>query len=104
MTVDKEVILRVRNLSQHFKLGRKNILKAVDNISFDVNRGETFSLVGESGSGKSTTGRSIIRLYDPTSGDVTFADRKISGKIDRQTERMLRTKNANDIPGSHGFP
>jgi len=92
MKANSEVILSVKNLSQHFRLGRKSILKAVDGLSFDINKGETFSLVGESGSGKSTTGRSIIRLYNPTEGDVTFAGNKISGKIDNQTEKMLRTK------------
>jgi len=92
MKANSEVILSVKNLRQHFRLGRKSILKAVDGLSFDINKGETFSLVGESGSGKSTTGRSIIRLYNPTEGDVTFAGNRISGKIDNQTEKMLRTK------------
>ncbi|MTI46403.1 MAG: ABC transporter ATP-binding protein [Firmicutes bacterium] len=92
MTTKNQVILRVENLSQHFKLGRKNILKAVDKVSFTVNKGETFGLVGESGSGKSTTGRSIIRLYNPTDGDVEFLGKRISGKIDKRTESMLRTK------------
>lgn len=92
MPANKEVILSVKNLKQYFKLDRKNLLKAVDNISFNVYRGETFGLVGESGSGKSTTGRSIIRLYNPTAGEVTFSGKKISGQIDSETEKMLRTK------------
>ena len=92
MASSKDIILKVENLSQHFKLSRKSTIKAVDNISFNVYRGETFGLVGESGSGKSTTGRSIIRLYDPTNGEVTFDGNKISGKINKSTERMLRTK------------
>jgi len=89
---NKEVILEVKHLKQYFKLGKKGINKAVDDISFNIYRGETFGLVGESGSGKSTTGRSIIRLYDPTGGEVTFENKKISGKIDTETEKMLRTK------------
>jgi oligopeptide transport system ATP-binding protein len=89
---NKDVILRVENLKQYFKISRNSTIKAVDNISFDIYRGETFGLVGESGSGKSTTGRSIIRLYDPTDGKVYFEGKKISGNIDKETEKMLRTK------------
>ncbi len=86
------MILSVKNLKQYFQIGRKGILKAVDDISFDIYRGETFGLVGESGSGKSTTGRSIIRLYHPTGGEIIFNHKKISGHIDKTTEKMLRTK------------
>lgn len=92
MSVNKEIILDIKNLKQHFRLDRKNVLKAVDDVSFTVNKGETFGLVGESGSGKSTTGRSIIRLYNPTAGEMTFCGKRISGDIDRATEKMLRTK------------
>lgn len=92
MMENREIILEVKNLKQYFKLGKKATTKAVDNISFNIYRGETFGLVGESGSGKSTTGRSIIRLYDPTAGEVIFENHKISGKIDHETEKMLRTK------------
>ncbi len=92
MSVSKEVILDVKNLKQYFRLDRKNVLKAVDDVSFTVYKGETFGLVGESGSGKSTTGRSVIRLYDPTAGEMTFCGQKISGNIDITTEKMLRTK------------
>ncbi|PKM50770.1 MAG: peptide ABC transporter ATP-binding protein [Firmicutes bacterium HGW-Firmicutes-7] len=89
---NKDIILEVKNLKQHFDLGKRGIIKAVDDISFKIYRGETFGLVGESGSGKSTTGRSIIRLYNPTDGEVVFENRKISGHIDKDTEKMLRTK------------
>jgi len=92
MNTNNDIILSVRNLKQHFSLGRKKVLKAVDGISFDICKGETFGLVGESGSGKSTTGRSIIRIYNPTDGEVIFSGKKISGSIDRDTDRMLRTK------------
>ena len=71
-----DVLLKVENLCQYFKLGRST-LKAVNNVSFDIKRGEVFGLVGESGCGKTTTGRSIIKLYDCTSGNVYFDGRRI---------------------------
>ena len=67
-----EVLLRVENLSQHF-----GSLKAVDNVSFDVKKGEVFGLVGESGCGKTTTGRTVIKLYNPTGGNVYFKGQRI---------------------------
>lgn len=75
---DKEVILSVRHLKQFFKMGGKSKLKAVNNVSFDIYKGEVFGLVGESGCGKTTTGRSIIKLYEPTGGQVTFKGQVIS--------------------------
>ena len=67
-----EVLLKVENLSQHF-----GPLKAVDNVSFEVKKGEVFGLVGESGCGKTTTGRTIIRLYNATGGNVYFKGQRI---------------------------
>mgnify|MGYP002568933482 FL=1 len=69
--LDSDVLLRVNHLCQYFKMG-KGELKAVDDVSFDIKKGEVFGLVGESGCGKTTTGRSIIKLYNITSGDVIF--------------------------------
>src|SRR5699024_48736 len=78
MTQDK--LLEVKDLKKHFKVGRKDIVAAVDGISFDIYKGEAFGLVGESGCGKSTTGRTIIRLYDATSGQVKFNGEDVHGK------------------------
>lgn len=69
---ENQPILEVRNLKKHFNVGKGAILKAVDGVSFTINKGETLGLVGESGCGKSTTGRTIIRLYDATDGEVIF--------------------------------
>lgn len=87
----QEPILVVKDLKQHFKINRNFTVKAVDGISFEINPGETYGLVGESGSGKSTTGRSIIRLYKPTSGSIIFNGQDISGKMDKDALSNLRT-------------
>jgi len=75
--MERKKILQVKNLKQYF--GTKNApIKAIDGISFDVYEGETLGLVGESGCGKSTTGRSIIRLYDITDGEIIFKDKNVN--------------------------
>lgn len=89
---NKEPILVVEDLKQYFKINRNFTVKAVDGISFEIYPGETYGLVGESGSGKSTTGRSIIRLYKPTSGKIVFNGTDISGKLSSQAQKELRTK------------
>lgn len=86
---EREVLLSVRGLKQHFKVDKHMTVKAVDDVSFDIYKGETFGLVGESGSGKSTTGRSIIRLYDPTDGEVIFKGKSIAGKMSKEDQAML---------------
>ena len=79
---DNKPLLKVDNLSQYFKLG-DTTLKAVDHISFDIKKGEVFGLVGESGCGKTTTGRTIIKLYNATGGSVYFEDQRIvAGTLD----------------------
>ena len=76
MENNNEVLLKVDHLCQYFRLGRKD-LKAVDDVSFEIKKGEVFGLVGESGCGKTTTGRSIIKLYDITSGNVYFKGQRV---------------------------
>ena len=83
--------LEVQHLSKSFHSNRLRgrTHKAVDDVSFYVERGETFGLVGESGCGKTTTGRTIIRLYDPTSGTVSFDGKEISGKMDKSLRKYI---------------
>jgi oligopeptide transport system ATP-binding protein len=76
----KEKLLEIKNLKQHFNAGKPNEVKAIDGVSFDIFKGETLGLVGESGCGKSTTGRTIIRLYDATDGEVIFKGENVHGK------------------------
>ena len=87
---NKEAILNVRDLEVTFDLGGKKKFTAVKNVNFDVYRGETFSLVGESGSGKTTIGRAIIRINPCSDGEILFENNKISGKIDKETEKMVK--------------
>ncbi len=84
----REILLQVKNLAVTFYNG-KNPFKAVHDITFDVYKGETFSLVGESGSGKTTIGRAIIRINPISEGEVDFMGKKISGKISKADKRWV---------------
>ena len=87
MENNREVLLKVDHLCQYFRLGHKD-LKAVDDVSFEIKKGESFGLVGESGCGKTTTGRSIIKLYDITGGSVYFKGYRISAGTRGYKEAM----------------
>ncbi len=88
----QKALLEVRGLKQYFEIDRRHTVKAVDNVSFRIEKGSTFGLVGESGSGKSTIGRSVIRLYDPTEGEIYLDGREISGKLTAEKKHYLTTK------------
>lgn len=91
MSDNREVLLKVEHLEQYFKLG-KFVNKAVDDVNFEIYKGEVFGLVGESGCGKTTTGRSIIRLYDVTGGSVYFKGQRICAGIAPYKREIKRAK------------
>lgn len=93
MEHQEETLLKVEHLCQYFKMGPGRELKAVDDVSFDIKKGEVFGLVGESGCGKTTTGRSIIKLYDITSGNVYFKGQRICAgtRSYKEAIRVART-------------
>lgn len=81
---NREKLLEIKNLKQYFNIGQPNEVRAIDGISFDIFKGETLGLVGESGCGKSTTGRTIIRLYDATDGEVLYKGENVHGKKNKK--------------------
>ena len=91
MENNREVLLKVEHLCQYFRLGRKD-LKAVDDVSFEIRKGETFGLVGESGCGKTTTGRSIIKLYNITSGNVYFKGQRIGAGVRSYKDAIIKAR------------
>ena len=92
MENNNEVLLKVDHLCQYFRMGHKD-LKAVDDVSFEIKKGEAFGLVGESGCGKTTTGRSIIKLYDITSGNIYFKGQKVSAGTRSYKDAITAARN-----------
>lgn len=86
----KDTLLEVRNLKKYFHVG-DNVLKAVNDVSFEIKRGETLGIVGESGCGKSTMGRTILRLYEPTAGEVIFEGKPVN-KLNNQELKSMRRR------------
>jgi len=94
---EREKILEIKNLTMEFDAGKKKqTVRALNNVTFDIYKGENFGLVGESGCGKTTLGRTVIRLYDPTSGEIMFNGKKISGKLNKE-EKAYITNNISMI-------
>ncbi|MGG3799440.1 ABC transporter ATP-binding protein [Metabacillus fastidiosus] len=87
-----EKLVEIKHLKQYFNIGKPNEVKAVDNVSFTIYKGETLGLVGESGCGKSTTGRTIIRLYDATDGEVLFNGENVHGKKSKEELKKFNRK------------
>ncbi len=91
----KKPLVEVRNLKKYFDINtgffKTKPLKAVDNVSFDINRGETLGLVGESGCGKTTVGRTLLHLYKPTSGDIIYDGKPIKTRADINEFRKKAT-------------
>ncbi|MGO1371626.1 MAG: ABC transporter ATP-binding protein [Senegalia sp. (in: firmicutes)] len=91
-----EPLIEIRNLKKYFKVknnffkSNDQYVKAVDDISFNINKGETLGLVGESGCGKSTIGRTITRLYEPTSGEIIFDGNNISNMKEKDLKKYRK--------------
>ena len=84
-----DVILKAEDLKKYFKIKGRKVVKAVDGVSIEVERGKTLGLVGESGCGKSTLGRTLIRIYEPTEGKITLNGKDISGKNTKRFRQDL---------------
>ncbi|MCM1992449.1 ABC transporter ATP-binding protein [Oceanirhabdus seepicola] len=89
---NKEVLVQVKNLKKHFNVGPKAVLKAVDNVSFDIYKGETLGLVGESGCGKTTCGRTVMGLYKATDGEVIFGGDVNVHKLNKKEKKDFARK------------
>jgi oligopeptide transport system ATP-binding protein len=89
-TANGQALLQVKDLRKHFQIGRGTSLKAVDGISLEIKKGETFGLVGESGCGKSTVGRTLVRLYEPSGGQVVYGGRDVHRARGEEAKNLNR--------------
>ena len=90
MTVERIPLVEIKNLKKYFNVGRGAVLKAVDNVNLQIIEGETLGLVGESGCGKTTLGRTIVRLYEPTAGQVLFEGKNVHKLTGQQLKEFNR--------------
>lgn len=88
--MSNQTILEVNDLTKHFKVGRKQIVHAVDGVSFKLEKGKTLGLVGESGCGKSTCARTIIRMYDPTAGQIILNGTDITNMKQKELKPLRK--------------
>src|SRR5659263_146434 len=88
----KKILLEVKNLRVVFGKNKNKAFTAVDDVSFNIFKGETFGLVGESGSGKTTIGRAIARINETASGDIIYNGKKINGKISKVLDKEVTRK------------
>lgn len=88
--MSKDIILEVKNLKKYFPVGKNAVLKAVDNVSFSIERGKTLGLVGESGCGKTTVGRALLRIYEPDEGTIVFNGKDISRVSKRESKELTK--------------
>lgn len=84
-------LIEVKNLKKYFNVGKNQILKAVDNVTFSINQGETIGVVGESGCGKTTVGRTLIRLYRPTEGEIHYKGKNINDLNKTEAKKYAKT-------------
>jgi oligopeptide transport system ATP-binding protein len=89
---DREIIYEVKDLKRYFKAKGNKVVKAVDNVSFNIYKGETFSLVGESGCGKTTCGRTLLGIYPKTSGNILYKGQDMD-KLEGESRRMFKKNN-----------
>lgn len=101
----KDNLVEVNNLKKHFHIGNGQLLKAVDGVTFSIRQGETLGLVGESGCGKSTLGRTIIRLYENTDGEVLYKGKNVhrlkgkeAGQFNRDVQMIFQDPQASLNP------
>ncbi|MGD6831156.1 ABC transporter ATP-binding protein [Sutcliffiella halmapala] len=88
----KEVLIDVKELEKHFKVGKDRVLRAIDGLTFSIYKGETLGLVGESGCGKSTVGRTMVQLYSPTRGQILFENENLHKKMSKSNGKKYRKK------------